>query len=137
MNQFIFKNRWFAAGFVALILFGTYLLVGDREGGLLSQMTNGVAERRTDLDTQLAEVSAPPPVLTAPQDDSTSEEHEYLEDEELIDSATGIDPTPPDEMAQGDGNTDPVADEAPAQANPGQSRVIEYVNGIAVIQREP
>lgn len=133
MNQFIFKNRWFAAGFVALILLGTYLLVGDREGGLLSRMTNGVADRRTDLDTQLAEVSAPPPVLTPPQEDSTSAEHEYLEDEELIDSATGIDPTPPDEMAQGDGETGD--DGAGTPDNPAAPKVIEYVNGIPVIRK--
>ncbi|KPL68899.1 hypothetical protein SZ64_12810 [Erythrobacter sp. SG61-1L] len=132
MNQFIFKNRWFAAGFVAFILIGTYLLAG--EGGLLSRAGSIGETRQPD-----APPAAMAPLPTAAPPPMTSEdpaaEHEAMDDEDLIDSANGMDPTPPDELAASDSQGEDMQD-APT-GDDSASDAFEYVNGIAIIKRKP
>ncbi|HTN13575.1 MAG TPA: hypothetical protein VL094_02090 [Sphingomonadaceae bacterium] len=135
MNQFIFRNRWFAAGFVALILLGAYLLVGDRESGPLARVTNGVADRRQELNTQMAQAAAPAPLPPPAVPEAAGEEHEFLDDEDLIDTAAGMDPTPPDEMAQGDDDGDIGADRPAETANTGSDQQFEFVNGVAILRQ--
>ncbi|WP_336979476.1 hypothetical protein [Altererythrobacter fulvus] len=137
MNQFIFKNRWFAVGFVAFILLSAYLLVGDERGGLVTGLTGSLAgdqQDQTEPQPANAGQAAPPPMLSESEMEQDNVDH--LEDEELIDPASGTDPTPPDIMGQSE---EEAGGESPPEADNAQSapRVIEYVNGVPVLDRLP
>ncbi|MCB5425624.1 hypothetical protein H0274_10175 [Altererythrobacter sp. CC-YST694] len=130
MNQFIFKNRWFAAGFVAFMLLATYVLVGDEDGGLLSRFSSRPA---APLPQASAPVAPPPPLPTEappPADAAQPVTHEYMEDEELVDPATGTDPTPREDAGTSDG----MEEGGNASTGDSGSR-FEMVNGVAVLKK--
>lgn len=103
MNQFLFKNRWFALAFVGAILLGVYVLVGEgRSGSLLGNVQGSVAGQRDEAEAQLAQIGtvnadAPPPAIEP--DQAVSDDEFYGDDGDLIDSADGTDPNPEEEEA--------------------------------------
>lgn len=116
MYQFLFKNRWFAAGFAAAILLSVYVMFGTGNGDLLADAGSNLEEQSEELESQIAELEAPQVMM----DEIDFADDMYLDDHELIDSATGMDPTP-DFSDDGDfGGAEPM-------------EVQEYVNGIPVI----
>lgn len=129
MNQFIFKNRWFAAGFVAFMLLATYVLVGDEDRGLLSRFS-----ARPAAPPPQASAPVPPPPLPTeappPADAAQPVTHEYMEDEELVDPATGADPTPREDAGAGDD----MQEDGNAASGDSGSR-FEMVNGVAVLKK--
>lgn len=94
MNQFIFKSRWIAIAFAALTLFSVYAFVGgEGEGGLFGGIRGDLTDQVDDTQSQLAAIGTAEPVPTeAPPEMMVDEE--FLDDSELIDSASGEDPTP-------------------------------------------
>ncbi len=141
MNQFIFKNRWFAVGFVAFILLSAYLLVGDEKSGLVTGLTGNMAgEQAPDKpEGQLANAGQPaPPMLS--DSDVNMENLDHMEDEELVDPASGLDPTPPEEMDQSESEEDqPLAgpDGGPGTSVEVPSEGFYFVNGRAIPRGAP
>ena len=92
MRGYMFRNRWFSLVFVGLVLVGVANLVGTEEGGgTLGEMREQFA-RQTDQTHGLDTESELPEV-------SDDVHFEFIDDEELIDPATGYDPTPIDPVA--------------------------------------
>ena len=93
MRGYMFRNRWGALLFVALTLAGVTKLVGTEKGdGAIPQAADQFSRQKADAEqltgdrsSSLERKSAPPVQL--------------MPDEELIDPAVGIDPTPIDEFA--------------------------------------
>lgn len=128
MNEFIFKNRWVAAGFVAFMLLATYILVGDEDGGL-----SRFGARPATVPQQASAPVPPPPLPTEappPADAAEPVTHEYMDDEELVDPATGADPTPREDAGAGDG----MEEDGNASSGNSGSR-FEMVNGVAVLKK--
>jgi hypothetical protein len=97
MYQMLFKNRWFALAFAAMILASAALLVGD--GGqvpMLAHMADNLHGQGKALESQPdtpKEVTQSPPI-------------EFIPDEELIDDGEGMDPA----ADQGDDSMDDGGD---------------------------
>lgn len=107
--QTLFRNRWIALAFVAFTLISAYTLVGaEDESSLLGSM-NGEAEGAQE---QLAVIEAPPQPEVVVDEGFSDFPDDALSDEELIDPATGFDPTPSD---SGEGIGD-FADETLSQS---------------------
>lgn len=103
--QILFRNRWIALAFVAFTLISVYTLVGSEDDSSLLGSMSGETE---EAQQQLATVEAPPQP-DIPVDPGFEEfPDDVLSDEELIDPATGIDPTPSD-------GGDDYADDTPSQ----------------------
>ena len=114
-NQFLFKNRWIALAFVVFTLLTVYTLVGTEDD---ASVLAGIAAQQQQDQAELAAVEAPPqPDYQADQGLADYAEDAYLSDEELIDPATGIDPTPMDgaEGAVTDPEAQDKGDEAPIE----------------------
>jgi hypothetical protein len=91
----MFRNRWGALLFVCLTLAGAATLVGTEEGeGAIQQATDQIAQQRAQAEQLTADMQAP----AQPAGDPT-ETVVLSSDEDLIDPATGEDPTPIDEFA--------------------------------------
>ena len=91
VNQFIFKSRWIAAAFAAMMLFSTYMLVGNEDdAGTLGAVA--VVPDQPDF----VPLTVPEPVSEdVPQvvTDEMVDDMEFVDDGELIDEATGEDPS--------------------------------------------
>jgi len=111
MRGYMFRNRWFALIFVAMVLAGVTKFVGTgNNDGALNAAKEQFAHQRAiaeDFTSSTQQVSPGQPA----EDDITIE---FSSDEDLIDPAVGDDPTPPDEFA-------PVAE---AEAIPAEEIVI-------------
>lgn len=87
----MFRNRWAALLFVAMTLAGVTKLVGtESDRGSLDEATRQIAQQREIAEQMTTDTVTAPDV-------------EVIEalpsDEDLIDPATGYDPTPPDPFA--------------------------------------
>ncbi len=97
MRGFMFRNRWLALLFVGMVLAGITRIVGTEEGG-------GVVEvARDQILSQHGQAANRQPDDVAIRETETSRDVvlEFAPDEELIDPATGYDPTPVDEFGAG------------------------------------
>ena len=90
----MFRNRWGAMLFVALTLAGVTTLIGSEDGeGAIKQAAGRIAEQKAEADRLTTETQQPAPAATAPPETVI-----LSADEDLIDPATGEDPTPIDEF---------------------------------------
>ena len=88
MHQFVFKSRWIAIGFAALILVSVYSLVGaEGEDSMLTRMQGNLVDQveepgviKADLE---GELSDQPDI---PDYDSAA----FTPDDELLDDASGF-----------------------------------------------
>ncbi len=106
MRDYMFRNRWGALLFVGLTLAGVTTLVGtDKNNGALQQAALEIERQQA----QAEKFAKDPGGAKAPQDED--DEANFISDEELIDPATGEDPTPVDQTApvlSEEGETIPV-----------------------------
>lgn len=105
MRGYMFRNRWGALLFVCLTLAGVATLVGTEEGeGTIKHAADQIAQQKAQADRLTTDTQAPPRPASGP-----AETVVLSADEELIDPATGEDPTPVDEFAAAN-PADPDAD---------------------------
>lgn len=106
MRDYMFRNRWGALLFVGLTLAGVTALVGtEKDSGALQQAALEIERQRSEAE----KFTEDPPTRRTP--DAADVEANFISDEELIDPATGEDPTPVDPTApvlSEDGETIPV-----------------------------
>lgn len=94
MRGYMFRNRWFALLFVALVLAGVTRVVGTGKGdGMVDLAKDQLAHQR---DRAAALSDAPQQIAT-----KKAPTVEFASDEELIDLAIGEDPTPADPAPPG------------------------------------
>lgn len=107
MYRHLFRNRWIALAFVAMMVTSAISMVGTEEGGgMIDQATAELQGQKQDFEQQAAELSKPSYSHTViDMDDVEAEESE----DDLVDPGTGIDPTP-----QFEGGFEPVPDLDPA-----------------------
>lgn len=87
MRGYMFRNRWFALLFVAMVLASVTKFVGTGKGdGAVDEATREIAIQQQ----QAAELSGDD--ASSLPDEAVA--YEFTPDEELIDSATGEDPSP-------------------------------------------
>ena len=92
MRGYMFRNRWFALLFVGMVLAGAANIVGtEGSGGALDAAREQYAGEQAQ--TQVLATDHEPAA------DANDVLLEFTPDEELIDPATGYDPTPVDEFA--------------------------------------
>lgn len=101
MRGYMFKSRWGALLFVCLTVYGAVSLIGDEEDeGTLLSAADTLTHSRAEFSENSAALSAPNP---RPVLDAGSADAEVLsegsvsspeEDDYLIDTAQGIDPSP-------------------------------------------
>ena len=94
MYSFLFRNRMGAIGFVVLTLVGAASLVGTEETeGVIAKTSAQIDQQRADFEEATATLSGssngPKPFTQEIPAEIT-----FTADEDLIDSATGYDPTP-------------------------------------------
>ena len=109
MRGYMFRNRWLAMLFVALVLAGVTRVVGTGKGdGIIDEATEQLAAQRERAEALSDEIEAEAPERAETEDDAA----ELLaSDEDLIDPAIGEDPTPPDEFAGDKGVDSAVVEE--------------------------
>lgn len=109
MRGYMFRNRWLAMLFVALVLAGVTRVVGTGKGdGIIDEATEQLAAQRERAEALSDEIEAEAPEQAETEDDAA----ELLaSDEDLIDPALGEDPTPPDEFANDNGVDSAVVEE--------------------------
>ncbi|WP_057881991.1 hypothetical protein [Tsuneonella troitsensis] len=109
MRGYMFRNRWLAMLFVALVLAGVTRVVGTGKGdGIIDEATEQLAAQRERAEALSDEIEAEAPEQAETEDDAA----ELLaSDEDLIDPAIGEDPTPPDEFAGDNGVDSAVVEE--------------------------
>lgn len=88
MYRTVFANRWIALLFVLLMAASAASLVGTEESdGVLDHATQQIAEQRADFEAEAAKLAAPSRTRQVIEQPDT----DFLQDEELIDEATGLD----------------------------------------------
>ena len=109
MRGYMFRNRWLAMLFVALVLAGVTRVGGTGKGdGIIDEATEQLAAQRERAEALSDEIEAEAPEQAETEDDAA----ELLaSDEDLIDPAIGEDPTPPDEFADDNGVDSAVVEE--------------------------
>ncbi len=101
MRGVLFRNRWFALLYAAIVLVGVARIVGTGNGdGAVDLAKRQIVERKAER--------APP--ATVREARRLPVKVQFLPDEDLIDPATGEDPTPIDQRAGGEESAD---DEVP------------------------
>jgi hypothetical protein len=96
MRGYMFRNRWGALLFVGITLAGVTTLVGTGgSDGAIQQAADQLANQKAEAER----LTAPPEVNTPVAAEVPSDTVILAADEELIDPATGEDPTPVDEFA--------------------------------------
>ena len=120
MNQFPFKGRWVALTFAVMTLFVAYLVAGGRGDDSAAAPAEATGEAPP---LQIAQDAAEQPSqMPEEMDDS-----EFVDDDSLIDQASGDDPTPPDDGGNvssddfgdsGDDGGDSVVTTEPPQFTP-------------------
>ena len=99
MRDYMFRNRWGALLFVGLTVAGALTLVGtDKDAGALQQATERLAQNQQQAE-QFVKDQQRVQETVATQGEPSQPAVMAATDEELIDPATGIDPTPVDEFA--------------------------------------
>ncbi|OCC24267.1 hypothetical protein MB02_06580 [Croceicoccus estronivorus] len=100
MYRKLFTDWRIALAFVAVTAISAVLFVGTEEdGGALTQATQQVHGQKQDFQRKIDSVNNGPEVYPEP------ETSEFMPDEELLDDASGFDPSPRDEAPMmGDGN---------------------------------
>ena len=107
MYRNLFRNRWIALGFVAMMVASAISLVGTEEGGgMIDEAKAELQGQKQDFETQAAEL-AEPTSSNIVIDAGAFEED--VSDDDLVDPGTGEDPTPMDE-----GGLEPVPDLDPS-----------------------
>ena len=92
MRGYMFRNRWGALFFVAMTALGGAALVGGEDDrGVLLNAAEDLQRQQAAMNAAMGETTAPPVAIP------TAEAIEFTSDEELIDDAAGIDPTPIEE----------------------------------------
>src|SRR3990167_8487341 len=93
MRSFMFRNAKGALFFAAVTVLGVVGLIGseDNEGALLKAASE-IERQRAMADGDKEQEQEPPPTHGFAQEDQAP--LEFSTDEELIDSAQGLDPTP-------------------------------------------
>jgi|GEM_PF-753808 len=118
MRDYMFRNRWGALLFVGLTLAGVTTLVGtDKNNGALQQAALEIERQKA----QAAKFAKEPGGSKTPEDEDA--EANFISDEELIDPATGENPTPVDPtspMLSEAGETEPVEVIIVSREIPGQ-----------------
>src|SRR3990167_7587894 len=98
MYQFLFKNRWIAIAFVVMTLVSVRAIVGgEGEDSLLSRTQKDLAAQRAGIKSAMADLDVDPESIAAQQvaaPVSTDPIIGFTPDEELVDNASGFDPTP-------------------------------------------
>lgn len=90
MRGYMFRNRWFAVIFVAMVLAGVTKFIGTgNNDGAIDAAREQLAQQRA-IAEEFTSANQPP----APAEDDVTVE--FSSDEELIDPAIGDDPTPAD-----------------------------------------
>ncbi len=104
MNKFLFKSRWIALAFAALTLFSTYMLIGgEKDRSLLANVQGGTIAQQDQAGSQLVQPGPPPEGL--PEGGAANQppdNPEFLDDAELIDDASGYDPSPAEDNYDSD-----------------------------------
>ena len=105
MYQFLFKYKWAAFAFVILTLVSVQVLVGrEGEKGVISLTQDQLLEQRQHLQQAKDDLGNDPAAAdVVPPDAGSATNTEDPEvglgdDEELIDEAAGLDPTPEEEQ---------------------------------------
>lgn len=92
MRGYMFRNRWFAVIFVAMVLAGVTKFIGTgNNDGAIDAAREQLAQQRA-----IAEEFTSANQSAAPAEDDVTVE--FSSDEELIDPAVGDDPTPADDF---------------------------------------
>ena len=105
MRGYMFRNRWGAMLFVALTLASVTTLIGSEDGeGAIKQATDRIAQQKAEADRLTTDTQQAPPAAAGPAETIFLSAYE-----ELIDPATGEDPTPIDEFNPSD-PSDPNAE---------------------------
>ena len=95
MYQWLFRNKWVAIAFVILTLASVQALVGrEGEGSVISRTKSQLIERHDKMQEQIGSMSADPAAPVVIPGPPTAVETGFAEDDDLIDDATGFDPTP-------------------------------------------
>ncbi|GAA4641846.1 hypothetical protein GCM10023115_02200 [Pontixanthobacter gangjinensis] len=97
MYTLLFRNRLAALGFVLLMIISAISLVGtEDQEGVITKTANEIEAQKAEFESAV-EAVGPPKTLNG-QGSEEETPIEFLDDEELIDSAEGFDPTPDDEF---------------------------------------
>lgn len=109
MYRHLFRNRWIALAFVIMMVTSAVSMVGTEEGGgMIDQATAELQGQKQDFEQQAAELSRP---TSSHMVIDVDEIEEDVSEDDLVDPATGIDPTP-----QFEGGFEPVPDLDPTPA---------------------
>lgn len=107
MYRQLFRNRWAALGFVAMMVASAISLVGTEEGGgMIDEATAKLQGQKQDLKAQAANLSKPTSNHIVIDAGAPADK---VNDEDLVDPGSGEDPTPVD-----DGALEPVPDIDPS-----------------------
>lgn len=111
MYRHLFRNRWIALAFVLMTVASAASLVGTEDhDGVIDKATAQLHDQKAQFAAEAEELAKPTrshTVITL--DEPPPEDAEELNDEDLIDPGTGIDPTPMDNSG-----FEPVPDHTPA-----------------------
>lgn len=108
MYRHLFRNRWAALGFVAMMVTSAISLVGTEEGGgMIDEAKAELQGQKQDFEDQATELAKPTSSMTVIDKSELDggDLDEDVSDDDLVDPGTGEDPTPPD-----DGALEPVPD---------------------------
>ena len=101
MYQFLFKNKWFALAFVVLIAVGVRFFVGaEGEESVVTRTQDEFLSQRDEVQQSMIEMGIEP--ITEEEMRPPAMESEFRDgdvmgftpDEDLIDNASGFDPSP-------------------------------------------
>lgn len=103
MYSLLFKNRVAAMGFVLLTAAGAISIVGtEEEGGLIEQTKEQFGVQKQEFADRVQDMqSSARKASPRPARDSQQMPLELADDEHLIDTAEGYDPTPDDAQEPG------------------------------------
>lgn len=92
MRGYMFRNRWGALLFVVASALGAAALVGGEDDrGVLLNAAEDLQRQQAAMDAAMGGAAQPPVAIPA------NDVVEFTSDEELIDDASGVDPTPLEE----------------------------------------
>lgn len=122
MYRMLFINRWIALAFVFLTVFSTIAIVGTEEkDGAIDRATKDLNEQRETFAKKAASFSQSEASDTDPGPTA------FASDEDLIDDATGYDPTPDDGSGRGAADSGGPPDDVQL-VDPGTSETETQLN---------
>jgi hypothetical protein len=132
MRSYMFRNRFGAVLFVISTLLGVATLIGseDQKGALLK-----ASEGVKDQQTAMASIADQPVTDSQPVIDDESVE--FTPDDELIDDATGFDPSPVDEDAPKADSSDEAGDDASDSSDDGDELDTVPHDDVVIVSRDP